>query len=100
MQSEIAFQEIISNSSSGEEPLGTLAGRGITTSKQRGGHIRVKATEPSYLMYICSITPRIDYSQGNTWDSKLKTMDDLHKPALDGIGYQDSLNDGRRNIGI
>ena len=92
---EIVFQEVISNSSSGNEPLGSLAGRGITTSKQRGGHIRIKATEPSYLMCICSITPRIDYSQGNTWDTTLKTMDDLHKPALDGIGYQDSLNDER-----
>ena len=25
----------------------------------------------------------------------LKTMDDLHKPALDGIGYEDSLNQYR-----
>ena len=34
----------------------------------------------------------IDYSQGNEWDiTNLKTMDDLHKPALDGIGYEDSL---------
>ena len=46
-------------------------------------------------MCICSITPRIDYSQGNQWDSELKTMDDLHKPALDGIGYQDSINSER-----
>ena len=46
-------------------------------------------------MSICSITPRIDYSQGNTWDAYLETMDDFHKPALDGIGYQDSLNGER-----
>jgi hypothetical protein len=46
-------------------------------------------------MCICSITPRIDYSQGNQWDTELKTMDDLHKPALDGIGYQDSINSER-----
>ena len=46
-------------------------------------------------MCICSITPRIDYSQGNQWDTELKTMDDLHKPALDGIGYQDSVNSER-----
>ena len=31
----------------------------------------------------------------NTWDTELKTMDDLHKPALDGIGYQDSVNSER-----
>ena len=46
-------------------------------------------------MCICSITPRIDYGQGNTWDTYLKTMNDWHKPALDGIGYQDSLNGER-----
>ena len=46
-------------------------------------------------MCITSITPRIDYSQGNDWDIELKTMDDLHKPALDGIGYQDSINGER-----
>lgn len=92
---EIVFQEVISNSASGEEPLGTLAGRGVTTSKQRGGHIKIKVTEPGYIMCITSITPRIDYSQGNDWDTELKTMDDLHKPALDGIGYQDSINGER-----
>lgn len=92
---EIVFQEVISNSSSGDEPLGTLAGRGVTTGRQKGGHIRIKVTEPCYIMCICSITPRIDYGQGNTWDTYLETMDDWHKPALDGIGYQDSLNGER-----
>lgn len=92
---EIVFQEVVSNSASGDEPLGTLAGRGVTTGRQKGGHIRIKVTEPCYIMCICSITPRIDYGQGNTWDTYLKTMDDWHKPALDGIGYQDSLNGER-----
>lgn len=92
---EIVFQEVISNSSSQDEPLGTLAGRGVTTGRQKGGHIRIKVTEPCYIMCICSITPRIDYGQGNTWDTYLETMNDWHKPALDGIGYQDSLNGER-----
>ena len=92
---EIVFQEVISNSATEQEPLGTLAGRGVTTDRQRGGHVKVKVTEPGYIMCICSITPRIDYSQGNQWDTELKTMDDLHKPALDGIGYQDSVNSER-----
>ena len=43
---EIVFQEVISNSASEEEPLGTLAGRGVTTGRQKGGHIRIKVTEP------------------------------------------------------
>ena len=42
-------------------------------------------------MGIASITPRVDYCQGNDFDVYLKTLDDLHKPALDGIGYQDLL---------
>lgn len=92
---EIVFQEVVSNSASQDEPLGTLAGRGVTTERQKGGHIRIKVTEPCYIMCICSITPRIDYGQGNTWDTYLSTMNDWHKPALDGIGYQDSLNGER-----
>ena len=92
---EIVFQEVVSNAASEEEPLGSLAGRGVTTNKQRGGHIKIKVTEPGYIMCLTSITPRIDYSQGNDWDTELKTMDDLHKPAPDGIGYQDS-NNGER----
>ena len=57
---EIVFQEVVSNSASGDEPLGTLAGRGVTTGRQKGGHIRIKVTEPCFIMGIGSITPRID----------------------------------------
>lgn len=90
MSSEIEFQEVVSNSASGDEPLGTLAGRGINTSK-KGGKLHIKVTEPSYIMGIVSITPRVDYCQGNDFDMYFNTLDDLHKPALDGIGYQDLL---------
>ena len=90
MSSEIEFQEVVSNSASGDEPLGTLAGRGINTSK-KGGKLHIKVTEPCYIMGIVSITPRVDYCQGNDFDINLETLDDLHKPALDGIGYQDLL---------
>ena len=92
MSTEIVFQEVISNSASGEQPLGTLAGRGYDTGKQKGGHIKIKVTEPCFIMGIGSITPRIDYSQGNEFFNEFQTLDDIHKPALDGIGYQDSLN--------
>lgn len=90
MSSEIEFQEIVSNSASGDEPLGTLAGRGINTSK-KGGKLHIKVTEPCYIMGIVSITPRVDYCQGNDFDIYFTTLDELHKPALDGIGYQDLL---------
>ena len=75
------------------QPLGTLAGRGRLTQKNKGGKIKIKVSEPSYILGIVSLTPRIDYSQGNKWDTNLKTMNDLHKPALDEIGFQDLVTD-------
>ena len=87
---EIEFQEVINNSGTEEQPLGTLAGRGVATS-HKGGNIIFKADEPGYIMCISSITPRVDYFQGNEWDMELETIDDLHKPQLDGIGFQDRL---------
>ncbi len=90
---ELAFEEVISNAETNEHPLGTLAGRGRLTQKNKGGKVIVKCDEPSYIMGIVSITPRIDYSQGNRWDIHLKTLDDLHKPALDGIGFQELITE-------
>lgn len=90
MSSEIQFQEVVSNSATEEEPLGTLAGRGINTEK-KGGDITIKVTEPCYLIGICSITPRVDYSQGNDFDIMLDNLDQIHKPQLDQIGFQDLL---------
>mgnify|MGYP001632808154 CR=1 FL=1 len=90
LTTEIEFQEVVSNSASSEEPLGTLAGRGINTQK-KGGKLHIKIHEPCYIIGIASITPRVDYCQGNDFDINLTTLNDLHKPALDGIGYQDLL---------
>ena len=87
---EIEFQEVINNSGTEDQPLGTLAGRGIA-SNHKGGNIIFKADEPGYIFCITSITPRVDYFQGDDWDTYLTTMDDLHKPQLDGIGFQDRL---------
>lgn len=89
MSDEIIFQEVISQSASEEEPLGSLAGRGKLSYNKKGGYLKIKVEEPSYIIGIVSITPRIDYSQGTKWDRNLKTMNDLHKPALDAIGFQD-----------
>lgn len=93
MSSEIEFEEIVSNAASevdGYEPLGTLAGRGINTSK-KGGNIIIKVNEPCYIIGIASITPRVDYSLGVPFDLDLNTLNDIHKPQLDGIGYEDRL---------
>lgn len=91
MQSEIAFDEIVSNAATDEEPLGTLAGRGIATMYKSGRGLKIKCTEPSMIMALGSITPRIDYSQGNKWWTRLETMDDFHKPTLDAIGFQELI---------
>jgi hypothetical protein len=94
---ELAFEEVVSLADTelgGEnQPLGTLAGRGRLTNKNKGGKVKIKVDEPSYIIGLVSLTPRIDYSQGNKWDTNLKTMNDLHKPALDAIGYQDLITD-------
>ena len=94
MSTIIDFEAVVSNSASSasgvEEPLGSLAGRGFNGQK-KGGRIKIKVNEPCYIMGIASITPLVDYSQGNDWDNWLETMDDLHKPQLDGIGYQDLM---------
>lgn len=91
MSDEIVFQEVISQSATEQEPLGSLAGRGRLAYNKKGGYLKIKVEEPSYIIGIVSITPRIDYSQGTKWDRTLKTMNDLHKPALDAIGFQDLI---------
>lgn len=104
MSTTIDFEAVVSNSASNasgiEEPLGSLAGRGFNQGK-KGGKIVIKCNEPCYIIGIASITPNVDYSQGNDWDMmQIKTMDDLHKPQMDGIGYQDLLSNqmnGRTN---
>lgn len=96
--SEVVFEEVVSTSdtdtkSAGQQPLGSLAGKGKLMSK-RNGSIKVKCNEPCVIMGIVSITPRVDYAYGNKWFmTEINSMDDLHKPALDGIGWQDLLGE-------
>ena len=88
---ELAFQEVVSNAAATDEPLGTLAGRGKLTGKNKGGRMTIDITEPSVIMGIVSLTPRLDFSQGTKWDMNLKTMNDFHKPELSAIGFQDLI---------
>lgn len=94
--SEIVFDEVVSTAAfesgnTGPEPLGSLAGRGRETSKRGGRNIKIRCEEPSLIMVLGSIVPRVDYSQGNKWWSRLDTMNDFHKPNLDQIGFQELL---------
>ena len=94
--SEIVFDEVVSTAAfesgnTGSEPLGSLAGRGRETSKRGGRNIKIRCEEPSLIMILGSIVPRVDYSQGNKWWTRLDTMNDFHKPNLDQIGFQELL---------
>lgn len=93
LSKELVFEEIVSNAATPGQPLGQLAGQGRMSKKHKGGKIQVKPREIGYIMGIVSITPRVDYSQGNKWHTNLKTMDDYHKPEMDGIGFQDLITD-------
>lgn len=97
LSKEIVFQEVVSNAQSkvgdDTQPLGTLAGKGVLSNKHKGGKVNINVNEPSYIIGIVSITPRVDYSQGNNWDINLATMDDFHKPSLDEIGFQDLMTE-------
>ncbi len=97
MSREIGFEEVVSNAETnvdGTQPLGTIAGKGAMYDGQNGGNIYVNnREEPAYIIGMVSITPRVCYSQGNHWDTRLRTMDDFHKPSLDGIGYQDLVTE-------
>lgn len=89
----LVFQEVVSSATTPDKPLGSLAGRGRIGNKRKGGKVVIKVDEPSYILGIVSLTPNVDYSQGNQWDVNLMTLDDLHKPALDQIGFQDLTTD-------
>ena len=96
LSAEVMFEEVINSSESNIggnlQPLGSLGGKGTQVGKKGGTNIHIKCEEPCYIIGIASLTPRICYSQGNDWDlTELDTLDDLHKPALDGIGFQDLI---------
>lgn len=95
MSAEVMFEEVIATTEANEEqPLGALGGKGTQVGKKGGNHIHVKCDEPCYIIGILSLTPRISYSQGNDWDrTELDTLNDLHAPEMDGIGFQDLMTE-------
>lgn len=97
MTQYIEFDEVISKSATetefGKQPLGDIAAIGRGGKPLNNGHVHYQCEEPGYIMGLMAITPIIDYSQGNDFDLNLQTIDDLHKPALDGIGYQDLIQE-------
>lgn len=96
MSQMIEFDEVVATTGNTEgQVLGELAGRGYARQPNTSGRLHFQVEEPGYVMGVVAITPMVDYSQGNDFDLNIFTMDDLHKPALDGIGYQDLMNEQR-----
>ena len=97
MTQYIEFDEVISKSATdteyGKQPLGDIAAIGRGGKPTNSGHIYYQCEEPGYIIGVMAITPMIDYSQGNDFDLNMTSLDDLHKPALDGIGYQDLIQE-------
>lgn len=93
LSKEIVFDMVVSTASTTEDPLGTIASRGQFGSKHKGGYAQIEGDEEKLVMVLAKITPRLVYNQGNDWTTNLKTLDDLHKPAMDKIGYQNLLTD-------
>lgn len=96
MSGIISFEEVVSTAdtetkAAGDQPLGSLAGKGILT-RMKGGHIEIHIKEPSYIIGIVSITPYIDYCDANDFDmTEIASPNDFHKPELDGIGFQNLM---------
>ena len=107
LSKELVFSEIWSQAgvqsmgaNQSTQPLGTLAGKGSMAAKHIGGDIDITVSEPSYIIGIVSLTPRLDYSQGNDWHTNLSNWDNLHKPHLDEIGFQDLMSERLAWFGV
>lgn len=92
---ELVFDEIVQTAPADGDPLGTLGGRGrLEQHGKKGGTIYVKTDEAGFLIGITSLTPRIWYTQGNEfYMTDLESLNDFHKPGMDGIGFQDLIGE-------
>lgn len=94
MSSEIVFEEVVSTAETKtetENPLGSLGGRGTTRGRdgRKGGTIKIRIDEASYVMAVATITPRITYEAAcKFFLTDINSFADLHNPNLDRIGFQ------------
>lgn len=82
------FEDVIQTSDEVNQPLGTLAGKG-SGLLSNGKTFDIYAEEHAICMVMMSIIPQVDYYQGMPKCMLKETFDDIFKPALDNIGYQD-----------
>lgn len=90
---EIVFDMVVSTASTEDDPLASIASRGNFGNKHKGGKIMIDTDEEKLVMITIKITPRLVYNQGNDFTLNMFTLDDVHKPAFDKIGYQNRLSD-------
>lgn len=98
MSQEVVFDEIVQNAPAninGEvSQLGDLGGRGKLLNNKKGGKIHIKCDEACFIIAIVSLTPRVYYTQGNEFYlTDVLSLDDMHKPPMDGIGFQDLIGE-------
>lgn len=90
---ELVFQEVTATATSESDPLGSIAAKGRFGEKHKGGYVEINVDEAGYMMAIASLTPRIDYTQGNDFDVRMTSLNNWHKPILDQIGFQGNITD-------
>lgn len=90
---EILFNMVISTAGTEQEPLGSIASRGTLGDKHKGGYVQIEGKNGKLVMILGKITPRLVYTQGIHWYMNLRSVDDIHKPGLDKIAYQNWLTD-------
>lgn len=88
---DIYFEELKSTAETGDKLVGSIVANATMGGKKHGGNIVIRCEEAGLIYGIVRIVPNIIYSQGNDPDDDILTMDDIHQPDLDGIGYQDLL---------
>lgn len=84
------FEDVVQTSSdSNDQPLGSLAGKGSAVLGNGHSEISIYTEEHSVIMCMFSLVPIPDYYQGFSKFLFKRTFDDIFKPAVDNIGFQD-----------
>lgn len=84
------FEDVVQTSSdAADQPLGSLAGKGSAVLGNGNGEISIYTEEHSIIMCMFSLVPIPDYYQGFSKFLFKRTFDDIFKPAVDNIGFQD-----------
>lgn len=89
-ESFIKIGDVVSTAASGDDPLGTLAGRGSSSnSDTRRNPIQFEAKCHCVLMAIYSVEPIVNYiNEGTMRINRMTSASDFYKPEFDNLGEQ------------